>query len=245
LSMEVLSPVKTPSLLYPALGLGGGLKPKGKHYRCPRCSSDNATRLQVQIVRKSEMVFGFACDYCYKRWYISSKMILNEVLEEELQKIYKFTKVTDKEFGALLVKTPEGIRMDMLDIGEDMSVTFKKTKEYRKDEKVVGSVHSHPISSEPSDWDVATFLRDDWEMISIVVGAEGTINVMVKTQDTLVLGEEDLNGWIERNRGVSLIEKANVHRFLFFKGKVNNLRLFGGVSSQSMTSLERLLTQIE
>ena len=245
MSTEILSPVTQTSLIYPALGIDSKLKPFKKHYVCPRCAGNIRSRLQLQIIRKSEMVFGFICYDCNKKWYLSSKMILNEVLEEELQKIYKFTKVTDKEFGALLVKTPEGIRMDMLDIGEDMSVTFKKTKEYRKDEKVIGSVHSHPISSEPSDWDVATFLRDSWEMISIVVGAEGTINVMVKTQDTLVLGEEDLNGWIERNRGVSLIEKANVHRFLFFKGKVNNLRLFGGVSSQSMTSLERLLTQIE
>ncbi len=237
---EVLS-----SLLYPALGLGGGLRPQKKFYQCPRCAANNNSRLQVQIVRKSEMVFGFMCDYCHKRWYISSKMILNEVLEEELQKIYKFTKVTDKEFGALLVKTPEGIRMDMLDIGEDMSVTFKKTKEYRKDEKVIGSVHSHPISSEPSDWDVGTFLRDSWEMISIVVGAEGTINVMVKTQDTLSLSEADLQKWIEQNKEVSLIDKANAHRFLLFKGKVNNLKLLAGLSSQPITSLERLLSQIE
>lgn len=245
MSTEILNPVMTPSLLYPALGVGGGLRPQRKYYKCPRCMGNTRSRLQVEIVRKSEMVFGFICYDCHKRWYISSKLILNEVLEEQLQKIYKFTDTTKKEFGALLVKTPEGIRMDMLDIGEDLSVTFKKTKEYRKDEKVIGSVHAHPVSDEFSDWDLATFLRDDWEMISIVVGAESTINVMVKTQNTLKIENEQINQWVEDNKVLSLTEKANKNQFLLFKGKVNNLKLLAGASDQPITSLEKLLAQIE
>lgn len=242
MSTEIMNPITTPSMLYPQFGF---LRPQGKHYKCPRCMGNVRTRLQVEIVRKKEVVFGFACDDCKKRWYVSSKLILNEVLEEQLQKIYKFTKTTKKEFGALLVKTPEGIRMDMMDVGEDMSVTFRKTKEYRKDEKVIGSVHAHPISDEFSDWDVATFLRDDWEKISMVVGAEGTINVIVKTQDTVLLKEEEFGKWIEVNKNTALTEKARTYQFLFFKGKVNNLKLIEGVSNQPLTSLERLLRVIE
>lgn len=244
MSTEVLNPVIAPSMIYPALGVGR-IKPQRKYYKCPRCESNVNTRIQVQIIRKKEMVFGFICHDCYKRWYVSSRLLLNEVLEEQLQKIHKFTDTTKKEFGALLVKTPEGIRMDMLDIGEDMSVTFKKTKEFREDEKVIGSCHAHPRSDEFSDYDIATFLRDDWERISIVVGAEGTINVVVKTENTLKIENEQLNQWVEDNKALRLVEKAERNQFLLFKGKVNNLKLLAGVSNQPITSLEKLLAQIE
>ncbi len=242
LSTQTMNPVTTPSMLYPSLF---GLKPYKKHYQCPRCGGNMYTRLQAQIVRKAEVVFGFACDACKQRWYVSSKLLLNEVCEEQIQKMNKFTKATGKEFGALLVKTPEGIRLDMIDIGEDTSVTFKKTKEYRKDEKVIGSIHIHPYSSEPSNWDIVTFLRDSWEKISMVVGADDSINVMVKTLETIKIPEEDLQNWIKENEESTLIEKANKYKFLLFKGKVNNLTLLAGVSSLPVTTLERLLRYIE
>ncbi len=244
MSTEILSPVMKPSLLYPALGIGGGLKPTKKHYICPRCSGDSYSRLQVQIVRKSEMVFGFKCDFCSARWYFSSKLLLNEVLEEHIQKIHKFCDVTKKEFGAFLVKTPEGIRMDMLEIGEDLSVTFKKTKEYRENEKIVGSVHAHPVSDSFSDFDISTFLSDSWEKISIVAGAEGTINVVVKTPNTIKISGEEVGEWVEQNKSLTLIQKAEKFQFLLFKGKVNNLKLLAGVSNLPVTSLEKLLAQI-
>lgn len=241
MSTSMLSPVTTSSLLYPSFG---NLKPRQKHYVCPRCAGNLRSRLQVEIVRKNETVFGFACDDCGKRWYFSSKLLLNEVLEEHIQKIHKFCDITKKEFGAFLVKTPEGIRMDMLEIGEDLSVTFKKTKEYRENEQIVGSAHAHPISDEFSDWDIATFLSDDWEKISIVVGAEGTINVMIKTNNTIKVPGKKTGEWVEENKDLNLIEKANKFQFLLFKGKVNNLKLFAGVSNLPITSLEKLLAQV-
>ena len=242
MSTQVMNPVTTPSLLYPQLGTGK-LRPRKKFYQCPRCGGDNATRLQVDIVRKSEEVFGFMCDFCQKRWYVSSKLILNEVLEEHFQKIHKFTMTTGKEFGALLVKTPDGIRMDMLEIGEDLSVTFKKTKEYRPEEKVVGSCHSHPVTDEFSDWDLGTFLKSDWEQISVVVGSEGTVNVAVKTKETIKI--LDVEQWVKDNKSLTLIEKANKYRFLLFRGKVNNLKLCAGISNMTVTSLEKLFSQVD
>lgn len=244
MSTEILKPVRTSSMLYPKLSIDN-TNPERKHYQCPRCQGNLRSRVQVKIVRKKEMVFGFACGDCTKRWYVSSKLIINDVFEEQIQKIYRFTNITKKEFGALLVKTPEGIRMDMLDIGEDLSVTFTKTKEYREDEKVVGTIHAHPITDIPSDFDIATFLRDDWEKISIVTGADSSINVMVRTNDTIGLSNINLSDWVEENKSLSLIEKAEKFQFLLYKGKVNNLTLLAGVSSYPVTSLEKLLCQIE
>ena len=67
LSTQIMNPVTTPSMLYPSYGR---LKPHKKHYQCPRCVQDNRTRLQVEIVRKSEIVLGFMCDECHKRWQL-------------------------------------------------------------------------------------------------------------------------------------------------------------------------------
>lgn len=244
MSTEILNPIHTSSMLYPKLSIDK-TKPENKHFQCPRCQGNLRSRVQVKIVRKKEIVFGFNCADCSKRWYVSSKLILNDVFEEQIQKIYRFTNITKKEFGALLVKTPEGIRMDMLDIGEDLSVTFKKTKEYRMDEKVIGTIHAHPITDIPSDFDIATFLRDEWEKISIVTGADSSINVMVRTNNTIGLSNINLSDWVEENKALSLVEKAEKFQFLLFKGKVNNLKLLAGVSNCPVTSLERLLSQIE
>ena len=229
------------TIIYPSLSLDK-TAPKDKNFVCPRCNGNLRSRIQAKIVRKNEIVFGFSCADCNNRWYLSSKLILNDVFEEQVQKIHRFTHVTDKEFGALLVKTPEGIRLDMIDVGEHLSVVFKKTKEYREDEKVIGTIHCHPITDIPSDWDIATFLRDDWEKISIVVGVDGTINVMVKTNDTLVI--DNVEKWVEDNKDVPFNEKANKYQFLIFRGKVNNLKLTGGVSHQPIASLESLFRQV-
>ena len=244
MSTQSLAPNTEKSMLYPKLSIDK-TRPSGKHYQCPRCQGNLRSRIQAQIIRKSEIVFGFSCADCGNRWYLSSKLILNEVLEEQCQKIHKFTMTTKKEFGGLLVKTPEGIRIDMIDIGEDLSVTFKKTKEYRADEKIVGTIHAHPITDIPSDWDIATFLRDDFEKISVVVGSEGTVNVMVKTKDTVKIAQDGVQKWVQDNQNVSFTEKANAYRFLLFRGKVNNLKLCGGASNMTVTSLEKLFSQVD
>jgi len=242
LQTDIMSPVTTPSMIYPQLG---SVRPRGKHYTCTKCLGNIRSRIQVEIYRKTEIVYGFACDDCNKRWYVSTKLILNEVLEEHFQKIHNFTMKTEKEFGALLVKTPEGIRMDMIEVGENTSVDIKKGCKYRKNEKIIGSVHAHPYSDEFSCYDIATFLRDDWEKISVVVGSKGTICVMVKTESTISIKHEEITAWIDKNRGISLIEKAEKNKFLLFIGKVNNLRLVAGASNFAVTSLESLLKYVK
>ncbi len=235
----MMSPVTTPSLLYPQFGF----KPRKKYYQCPKCQGNMRTRLAVQIMRREDMVFGFKCEDCGKNWYISSKLILNDVLEEQIDRVANFTKQTGKEFGAFIIKTKQGIRLDMIDIGEDLSVSFKQTHELGPEEKIIGTWHAHPVSNEPSDWDIGSFLHDDFEKISIVSGAKGTITVMAKTDDTIVV--EDIKGWVEENQLSDLKDKGNLFKFLVFKGKHNNLQLVTGITSTPFTTLEALFKQIE
>ena len=234
-----MNPVTTPSLLYPQFGS----KPHKKYYQCPKCQGNMRTRLAVQIVRKEDMVFGFKCEDCGKNWFISSKLILNDILEEQILRIANFTKQTGKEFGAFIIKTPNGIRLDMIEIGEDLSVTFQQTHELNKGEKIIGTVHYHPVTDSPSDWDIGSFLHDDFERISVVGGAKGTITVMVKTLDTIKI--DDVRKWIEENQLLSLKDKGKMFKFLVFKGKTNNLQLVTGITDATIQSLEGLLRKIE
>ena len=240
MSSEILNPVKTPGLLYPEFGK---LKPGRRYYKCPKCDCNMRTRLQVQVVRHEDLVFGFQCDDCGKKWFVSSKLIFNDIFEEELLRMARFTKKTGKEFGALIIKTPDGIRLDMIEVGENMSVSFQQTHKLKENEKIVGSAHNHPYSDLPSDFDIASFLRDDWEKISVVNGAKGTITVMVKTDKTLKIDE--VEPWIKENEGSTLKEKGMKYNFLVFKGKANNLQLVAGLSKRPFTSLEMLLREIE
>ena len=240
MSTEIFSPVKTSSLLYPEFGK---LKPGRRYYKCPKCDCNMRTRLQVQVVRHEGLLFGFRCDDCGEKWIVSSKLIFNDIFEEQVLRMARFTKETGKEFGALIVKTSDGIRLDMIEVGKDMSVSFQQTHELKDDEKIVGTIHNHPYSDTFSDFDIASFLRDSWEKVSIVNGAKGTITVMVKTDKTVKL--EEVEPWIKENEGLTLKEKGMKYNFLVFKGKANNLQLAAGLSKRPFTSLESLLREIE
>lgn len=243
LTRQILNPVMTPGLMYPSFG--GRPKRRGRgsrYYRCPRCKGNEFTRLWKQMVKKEETIYGFHCGYCHRNWFISSKLILNHVIEEQIQRIANFTKETGREFGALIIRNPDEVRLEMVEIGKEQEVSFAQGRELKKGEKLVGTWHAHPKTDEPSNYDVATFLRDEWEKISIVSGAKGTINVMVKISETIKI--EDAKAWIEKNAILSFKEKGKKFKFLIFRGKSNNLQLVaGGYESPSVT-LEKLLREI-
>jgi len=168
MSSEILSPVTTPGLLYPALY---GVKPRGKDYRCPKCQSTNRTKVtgityipkepfQRALDEWRKWVFQqgvvgyhkdpstqeiegwhFQCGWCGTEWEASAKLILNEILEEQIKRVANFTKETGKEFGALIVRTEDGLRLDMIDIGEDRSVELVPTHELQEDEELLGTWH--------------------------------------------------------------------------------------------------------
>lgn len=240
MSSELLSPVTQPGLIYPQLGK---LKPGKKYYTCPRCTGNIRSRLASQVMKAESIDFVFHCTGCGKRWVVPSKLIFSDILEEQIQRIGNFTKQTKKEFGAFLIKTKDGILMDMVEIGEDLSVSFKQTHELKEGEKIVGTVHFHPISETFSDWDIATFLFNDFEKISIVGGAKGTITVMVKLPETVKVKE--IKEWVKENSGLSLKEKAKNYKFGVYRGRVNNLQLISENINNPVASLEGLLKKVE
>jgi proteasome lid subunit RPN8/RPN11 len=238
---DAYNPVTQPSMMYPQFG---NLKPTKRFYVCPTCRGNANTHLKVQIQKSEEMIFGFQCNICGKSWFISSKLILNSIFEEELARMARYTKSTGKEFGGLIIKTPKGIRIDMVEVGEDLSVSFKQTHPLNEGEEVVGTIHNHPISDIPSDWDIGTFLNNQWECVSIVNGANGTVNVMVKTKKTVIV--TDVMKWAIDNAEVDFKTKGDTYGFMIYRGKINNLQLINNVGRDVMpiTSIERLLMNI-
>jgi proteasome lid subunit RPN8/RPN11 len=225
---------------YPELGL---LKPTMRFYQCPRCNGNLRTQLKAQIQKPKELVFCFQCHDCSKAWYISSKLVLNSIFEDQLQKMAEYTKATGKEFGGLIIKTSTGIRIEMVQVGEDMSVSFGQSHELEEGESLVGTVHNHPYTDIPSDWDIGTFLQTDWEAVGIVNGANGTINVMVKRKDTVV--PLDLEQWIKDSESLTFKAKGNLYNFVIYRGRINNLQqLTSFTDVMAVTSVEQLLTMI-
>ena len=224
----------------PEIGL---LAPSLRFYQCPRCNGNLHTQLKVQIQKPEELIFVFQCHYCEKNWFISSKLVLNTIFEDELQKMADYTKATGKEFGGLIIKTPNGIRIEMIQVGENMSVSFGQSHHLENDEKIVGTVHNHPYTDIPSDWDIGTFLKTDWEHVSIVNGANGTINVMIKKPDTIK--PLDLEKWIEDNASLNFRSKGNLYNFIIYRGRINNLQqLTSFADVMPVTSVEQLLCMI-
>ena len=251
MSTELLSPVTQPSLLYPALH---GVRPRRKHYRCERCASDNQTCLRAEtryfLGEKLENIFfDFECG-CGNSFFVAARLLVNEVLEEQMERIFNFTKKTGKEFGALVIRTVDGdIILDMFQIGENREVEMVPTHELREGEEILGTMHVHAVSGTFSLYDLATALRDKkWEKISIVAGADGSFNVAIFTPETPKI--KDIGAWLKENEdvkdkdgNVDAVGLANKYNFLLYRGKADNLKLISEDDIRTY-SLEELFNKV-
>ena len=243
MSTELLMPITQPGLMYPVLPKVK--KPRKKDYICPKCGSTNRSRLFAVSDGPDGKLFMFKCDWDDRRWFVSAKLIVNEILQDQIKRFSDMTKKTGKEVGGLLVRNKDGVMvMDMEQMGEDRQVSLEPTRKLQEGEEILGSWHSHPVTDEPSYWDIATFLRDDWEKISCVSGAEGTLTVMVKTDDTVKLPGE-VSKWAEENREkqTPLEELGEKYKFLIYRGPPNKLKLISG--NKPTTTLEQLVKGVK
>ena len=236
---EFISVNIKPILLYPKY-----VEPQLLDYKCPNCNSDNRTSIAniVYDASKTPESYGFLCGWCGKDWFTSSKLILNNIIEDQINNLYNFTKKTGKEFGSLIFQTNRGILLDMIQMGEERSIDLKFTRKLEADEKLLGSFHCHPTTDTPSFWDIGTFLNSSWEKISCVAGANSTITVMVKTGATKKLDSMDIAGWREEcvKRGYNLAKLSEKYNFETYSGKATELKSLVG-KSNSIITLESLV----
>ena len=233
--------INIPYLFYPKLA---NIEPQNQDKNCPECESNNRTLISgvVYAEDRSPVEFNLACGWCGKDWFVASSMILNNIIEDQMCRLWDFTHSTGKEFGALVLSTNRGMVLDMVQMGEDRSINLKTTRKLEEDEKLLGTFHVHPITDKPSYWDIATFLKDDWEKISCVAGVEKTITVMTKLKDTVALKEDDLVGWKEEcvKKGKSLKNLSEKYKFAVYRGQPNQLKDINSNDSTELT-LESLV----
>lgn len=141
------------------------------------------------VLKKSE-----AENYRVQAAAAPQRISLNEILKDQINRIGEFTDVTEKEFGALIMKDKDGLVLDFIEIGKDRSVTIRPTRPLKEDEWILGTYHNHPISDKFSIPDIDSFLQHKWEEVMILRGAHKTLHVAIKTihaKDTEI-SEEDM-----------------------------------------------------
>ncbi len=238
MSTEILSPVSQPSLLYPALY--GIVRPRKKDYTCPKCNSDNRTELAA--IESSG--FRFSCQWCGTAWGKTPELLVNEILSDQLERISNFTRETKREFGALIMRNSKGIVLDFIQIGENTSIELTPTRELQDGEEILGTFHAHPITDQPSCWDLGTYLRDAFEKVSIVAGSKGHMTVMVKTEETVSITNDQLREWekaCQKENG-DLRKIGETHKFLVYRGLPSELKLISG--EENTATLEALLKNV-
>lgn len=265
-----MNPVVQPGMIYPSFAT-----PTSRDMTCPNCHSNNKTNIISILFSEKEIKglekglndwnkwafkqgvnglnkgnnklegYKFSCGWCGKSWFVSSEMILNNVMADQIERIWNFTRQTKKEFGALIIRSSRGIYLDMIQVGEELSVKFEITRELQDDEEILGSFHTHPYTDIFSKWDIATFLCNDWEKVSMLGGREKTIYLMAKTEETAKISnihiDCEIKKWEEKE--VSDIELSKKYKYLLYKGNPMELILLSGESNFS--SLEDLFSGIE
>jgi hypothetical protein len=138
------------------------------------------------------------------------------------------TMTTEKqvETGGFLIKTGEGVgqtrglRIVNMTMGEGREIQLDAQEKLNYGEEYMGTVHCHPITPVPSIHDVLTFVADPTEKMMIVHGVDGTINLLIKTEDTRPLPAENvgaLKAKYEKGDMAALVRDFN---FAYYQGKL-------------------------
>ncbi len=226
-SSNILSPVTTPGGLYPLIG------PKIREVKevKPLVINDDWQKdiqKAYRLLIKSET---------------PAKLKLREYVQTQIERLKKKTDEQDKEFGALIIRNEEGeVELDTAEVGEDRSINFSPEN---SDGEVLGTIHFHPVTDEFSKHDIASFLDSKWEKVSLVLGKEGTLHLMVK--DDLTKGlDEETEKWEMSHEKDSTESLAGKYSFTYYKGKdLDSLKLINGSPDSKVGSFEGLTSDIK
>ena len=241
ITTNVLSPVTTPGLIYPVLGI-----PR-KRKKCKHCYGSNIRVTRTKYYEKY-IAEDLVCEAC--GWQgsdieeIPQRVELSEKLIKQISGLYKKTENKDIEYGALILRKDEKIYLGFEQQGKAHEIVLKEPDKLDKGEELLGTVHTHPLTDTPSPWDIATFLVNGFEKSSIIVGSSGNINLIIKNKDTKKLETDNLRKWANSNSNISSYELAEKYKFLYYEGPYNGLVLKVGKSDIIEENLDEVLKNI-
>ena len=140
--------------------------------------------------------------------------------------MHAYTSKEKQEVAGFLVRALHGgVGIVSPILGAAHSVELKPHEILHKGEQYLGSSHAHPNSNDFSIWDVGTFLADPTERISMVIGADGSNSLLIKTDKTQPLGITELEDFKKAYEQDEIPDLATQRGFLFYKGKGSDLEL--------------------
>jgi len=233
LTNEALQPVQKPAGSYPALH--GRPLPKKKR----ETLMGNVQEELSQLWKRYD-----------SGWYHASKiperLALKDIIEDQGRRLFEMVKEMNNEFGALIIRYGKEVELAFFQVGKAHEIDLAPTRPLREDEWILGTIHGHPTRDYPSTTDVYTFLRF-WEGIGIVLGAEGTIYLMIKTNKTIkpTISLEEFDK--KYKTGLNTPDIAKDYNFLLYLGKINEelLKLKVGDSQIKESSLQDLLKDMK
>ena len=152
----------------------------------------------------------------------------------------------DNEFGALIVKDNDEIELAFFQVGKEHEIDLAPTRPLKESEFLLGTIHGHPTRDYPSTTDIYTFLKS-WELVAIILGAQGTIYLVIKTDNTVkpTTSLDEFDKVYETGLNVRFMAKD--YNFLLYLGKMNSnvLSLEVGESNSKESTFDDLLKNIK
>ena len=171
---------------------------------------------------------------------------INDIFEDQGRRLFEMVQEMDNEFGALIVREGKEIQLAFFQVGKEHEISLAPTRPLKEDEFILGSIHGHPTRDYPSTTDIFTFLIG-WEIVSVILGARGTIYLMLKTADTNKPTESLEEFGRQYETGENVRDIAQDFNFLLYVGKINSqvLKLEIGESERKESNIDELLKNVK
>lgn len=163
---------------------------------------------------------------------------INRRLFHDILLMSAYTRQTKEESGGFVIRGKHGhIGVVAVQIGKDREINLYPSETLYSGEEYLGTYHAHPVTNTFSIADVATFLYDRNEKISLNSGDDNSINATIKTPQTIQISKEDIS-FLEKNfKQEDIAKLANIYHFLYYKGKSNSRIL--ELQNDGMTTTEK------
>jgi proteasome lid subunit RPN8/RPN11 len=163
---------------------------------------------------------------------VPDKIEIPERLYNDLMMMIEYSTSNDNEAGGFLIMAKHGeIGVVGEQLGKDREIVLEPNEQLHEGEKLLGTVHMHPVTPTASTGDVTGYMNDTDELVMVVVGADKSINVMIKTPVTAEgdYGEEISDNFEQEDMGM-LAEGLG---FIWYRGEESDRTTLNLVTSNA------------
>lgn len=173
-------------------------------------------------------------------------IILNERLFNTIQFMHEYTIREKIETAGFIIKQANGSLTIVSQItGEKHSVEMETNEQLQTGESFIGYMHCHPNTDYFSMPDIATFLSNPSEQVSILSGNNGINHVLIRTLFTEGISLNDAKGFVDAYEMDQINEIAQAHKFLHYSGKLRMLNNELKTENDNVVQLDDLIKNVK